>query len=62
MGARRASAAFLTNNRVWQIRWMMNHLLHTHPVAVQKKCPITAEAMQNGEGTAGGSFWMEKVN
>jgi hypothetical protein len=53
--------AFLTHNRAWQIRWVMNHLLHTHPEAVQKKCPITAKAMQSGQGPAGGCFWMEKV-
>ncbi|MBT5847202.1 MAG: class I SAM-dependent methyltransferase, partial [Verrucomicrobiales bacterium] len=54
--------AFLTHNRDWKIRWMMNHLLHTHPEAVQKKCPITAEAMQNGELPRGACFWMEKVS
>ena len=53
--------AFLTHNRHWQIRWMMNHLLHTHPESVQKKCPITAEAMQKGELPRGACFWMEKA-
>ncbi len=52
--------AFLTHNRDWKIRWMMNHLLHTHPDAVQTKCPITAEAMQKGEPPNGACFWMEK--
>ena len=54
--------AFLTHNRDWKIHWMMNHLLHTHPEAVQKKCPITAEAMQKGELPRGACFWMEKVS
>ena len=54
--------AFLTHNRHWQIRWMMNHLLHAHPEAVQKKCPITAESMQKGELPRGACFWMEKVS
>ncbi len=54
--------AFLTHNRTWQIRWMMNHLLHTHPEAVQKKCPITAEAVTKGEPPSGACFWMEKVS
>ena len=53
--------AFLTHNRDWKIRWMMNHLLHTHPEAIHKKCPITAEAMTKGEGPSGACFWMEKV-
>ena len=53
--------AFLTHNRAWNIRWMHAHLIHNHPEAVQKKCPITAQAMQAGEGPAGGCFWMEKV-
>ena len=53
--------AFLTHNAAWKIRWMHAHLIHNHPKAVQKKCPITAQAMQAGEGLAGGCFWMEKV-
>ena len=53
--------AFLTHNRAWKIRWMQAHLIHNHPEALQKKCPITAQAMQAGEGPAGGCFWMEKV-
>jgi hypothetical protein len=54
--------AFLTHNRDWRIRWMMAHLLLTCPEEVHTKCPVTKEAMQNGEGPAGGCFWMEKVN
>ena len=54
--------AFLTHNRDWRIRWMMAHLLLTHPEKVHTKCPVTAETMQNGEGPAGGCFWMEKMN
>ena len=54
--------AFLTHNHDWCIRWMMAHLLLTHPEKVHTKCPVTAETMQNGAGPAGGCFWMEKVN
>ena len=54
--------AFLTHNRDWRIRWMMAHLLLTRPEEVHTKCPVTKEAMQNGESPAGGCFWMEKVN
>ena len=54
--------AFLTPNRDSQIHWMMNHLLHTHPKAVQKKCPITAEAITKAERPSGACFWMEKVS
>ena len=53
--------AFLTHNRDWKIRWMHAHLIHTHPQAVQAKCPVTAEAMNAGAGPAGGCFWMEKT-
>ncbi len=54
--------AFLTHNRDWRIRWMMAHLILTCPEEVHTKCPVTKEAMQNGESPAGGCFWMEKVN
>ena len=62
LGLRFRIEAFLTHNRDWRIRWMMAHLLLTRPEEVHTKCPVTKEAMQKGEGPAGGCFWMEKVN